>query len=246
MKKATYSIHDYTFEGTNFQELRNIVNEVFDQHIYYFETDTPNPRIIDIGAHVGIATHYFARTHPTAEILAVEPHPVSYSLLQENCNWNRLTNVTTLQAAVVPNPSFSHEKPPSQTTLFTDKSGEWLSSTSTQNGGWNDGQEGMTEITIPAITLAKLIDDKPVQLLKMDIEGAEWEVLLRAGEELRNIERLILEYHPQRDRQLDKLVAALQQFQLRPFPPIPVSPKKRRQLQMLEFVNKKLAKKLQS
>lgn len=255
MKTTNYSIHDYTFQGTNLRELRNIVNEVFDQHSYYFETQNPNPRIIDIGAHIGVATHYFAHTHPGATIIAVEPHPVSFSMLQENCEWNRLSdkaNITFIQAAIVPNHILNQdfqqnsEKGSSQTTLYTDQTGEWLSSTSIQNGGWNAEQEDMTEIIVPALTLAELIDNQPVQLLKMDIEGAEWDVLLNAGEELRLVERLILEYHPKRDLHVQKLLSALQQFQLRLIEPLPVSPKKRRQLQILEFVNKKLAKKATS
>jgi FkbM family methyltransferase len=242
MKKATYSIHDYTFQGTDLAELRHIVNEVFDQHIYYVEIDHPEPRIIDVGAHIGVATHYFKRTHPTANLTAVEPHPVAFNLLQENCSWNRLENVSFIHAAVVTETQKATNQ--NHITLHTDAQGEWLSSTSILERGWNAGQDGMHEITVPAITLTELINNQPVQLLKMDIEGAEWDVLLSAGEELRLVERLVLEYHPYQEHDVNKLVAALQQYQLRLTEPIPASPKKRRQLQILEFVNKKLAKKL--
>jgi FkbM family methyltransferase len=250
MKKPSYRIHNFTFFGTSLSELKHVVNEVFDHHIYYFETNSKNPRIIDVGAHLGVASHYFAHTHPFAKILAVEPHPVSFSLLQENCQWNQLENISLIQACVVPksntlsqNLSLSNNSL-QKTTLFTDSAGEWLSSTSYRQGGWNGSQAEMIQIEVPAITLEQLINNQPVQLLKIDIEGAEWEVLLSAQDELRYVERLILEYHPHQDHPIEKLISHLQKFQLRPTQPVPVSPKKRKQLQILEFITKKLARKI--
>lgn len=245
MKPATYSIHDFTFKGTSLSELRHIIKEVFDQHIYYFESNVSKPRIIDLGAHIGIATHYFAKMHPNAEITSVEPHPLAFKLLKENCDWNRLNNVTVVQAAVVP----THTVPASQevtettTKLYTDSAKEWLSSTSIYNRAWNKTQEDMVEITVPTIHLAKLIHSKPVDLLKIDIEGAEWDVLLKAGDELRNVAHLILEYHPRFTQDEQKIVQHLKKFGLQLTEDLPISPKKRKKLHIVEFKNNKLLRK---
>jgi hypothetical protein len=56
--------------------------------------------------------------------------------------------------------------------------------------------------TVPALTLTEFLDRNAldtVDLLKMDIEGSEFEVLLSTKREvLRRIRRLDLEYHPSR------------------------------------------------
>jgi len=238
---------DYTFWGNDEKELKSILSEVFKHHAYYVDAEiikenhhrrqqtngTHNPlRILDLGAHVGIATHYFARTFPAAEIVALEPHPISFAYLQENVSWNRLQQVELLQAAV----AVSSRQPVS---LYADQEAQWLSSTSIFSQAWNGHQTGMTELTVPAMTLKEILAERPADLVKMDIEGAEWDVLLHAQAELRLIDRLLLEYHPvagsDQARVLEKLRDHLAQFGLKPLRPLPKSPKELRQLDILEF-----------
>src|SRR5687767_2297600 len=57
-----------------------------------FRVDYPDPfpedyvakTIVDIGAHVGCATRLFKSRYPTARIIAFEPNPSSFAILERN------------------------------------------------------------------------------------------------------------------------------------------------------------------
>lgn len=253
MKKSTkknstaiQKIHSYQISGTDQKELKHLVKEVFTQHTYYFETDRLDPIIIDVGAHVGVATHYFAHVYPSAHIFAVEPHPLSYELLIQNCEWNRLLNVTSIQAALVPQ-KVQSILGDENIGLYADSSDTWLSSTSVLEGAWNHQQSDMKLVPAPTITLHQLLQNvatkhpnRTVDLLKLDIEGAEWDVLLSAKEELYAIKRILLEYHPDEEHDLSKLIQHLQQYSLKCTnveKEIKETRQNKFQLRMLEFVS---------
>ena len=59
----------------NGQEFHHLKKEIWTEHLYYTEIDSVMPRIIDAGAHIGLASLYFAKTYPTAKILSLEPNP---------------------------------------------------------------------------------------------------------------------------------------------------------------------------
>src|ERR1700733_11933508 len=54
--------------------------------------------IFDLGANIGLSTVYYANKFPTAKIIAVEPDPSNFALLEKNCEPYR--NVTLVQGAV--------------------------------------------------------------------------------------------------------------------------------------------------
>ena len=57
-------------------------------------------RIVDLGANFGLYTVYAAAANPEASVLAVEPHPRSFSVLAENVGLNDASNVQLIEAAV--------------------------------------------------------------------------------------------------------------------------------------------------
>ena len=78
-----------------------VIDEIFDNHLY----DHPHvglnatDKVLDIGAHVGVFTLY-ARTKTKGTIIAVEPLPNNYQLLQRNIEANNLQDVITINKAV--------------------------------------------------------------------------------------------------------------------------------------------------
>lgn len=185
----------------NREELLELKKEVFTQDTYYFETDSPTPKIIDAGAHIGLSTLYFKKLYPDAQITAIEPNPVSFKLLEKNINENFLYDVTTINAALT---DFSKDNVP----FYTDETGDWQSTSSFLYGAWNN-QQTSKKLLVKAISLSSLITEK-IDLLKLDIEGAEMQVLQEAGEELQLVKRIILEFHPHPDQSLEKLVEFLE------------------------------------
>jgi len=177
----------YLISYQNKEEYYRLKQEVFTQDHYYFETDNPYPLIIDAGAHIGMATLYFKRIYPGAHVMALEPHPQSVALLNENIWQNDAQDVEILQVALAARAG--------TTQLFQDDSSDqWYSTASFFPGAWN-GQQKTTAITVKTALLADFLS-RPVDCLKMDIEGAEFEVLKAAGDTLRMVKHLWLEFHP--------------------------------------------------
>ncbi len=93
-------LNKYTIYHNNSEEYHNLKREVFTSDLYYFETENPQPVIIDAGAHIGLATLYFKQLYPGAQITALEPNPESFQLLEKNLFENMIDDVTTVQVAL--------------------------------------------------------------------------------------------------------------------------------------------------
>lgn len=178
---------DFTFHRRNREEFDRICQDVFAGDEYIFTARRPDPFIIDAGAHVGVATHYFKRRYPRARILALEANPVTFALLNENVTANRLNGVNARHAALSPRPgTIDFYTAPSD-----DKPGAWGDSAIPQL--WHEEDE-VSVVKVPAVTLSSLLTE-PVDLLKLDIEGLETEVLAEAASQLRLVREVILEFH---------------------------------------------------
>lgn len=189
----------YTIEYQNKTEYTNLRQELFAHHSYYFETATPDPIIIDAGAHIGLATLYFKKQYPAAHIWAVEPQPQARHLLETNCFLNHLDDVT-----IVPQALWSESQ--TTLTLATDATDDWLSTTSIVPGAWTEDQT-TKPLEVETLSLADLVSliqtdlpNRRIDALKIDVEGAE-SVILRAAQQdpaqpLKQIDRIFCEYHP--------------------------------------------------
>lgn len=164
-----------------------------------------NWTIIDIGAGLGDFTTYAAQRSPNGRVLAYEPFPESFALLQQNVALNMLRNVAAAPWAIA-------EKPGS--LALNIGMGEAVQHSTTQAGA--------KTIEVQAITLQQVFDKHGVDrcdFLKMDIEGGEYAILrsVDAGL-LQRIDRIALEYHDNTFAgKHDELVQLLQRagFQVR-------------------------------
>lgn len=200
-------IGKYIFNSSNLSELRGLKTEIFARGIYDLEITKPNPLIIDAGAHVGLATLFFKTRYPKSRIIAVEPHPENVKHLDNNIWFNKLVDVTVIEAALGSNPG-EHE-------LFFDASGDqWFSTAGFTKGAWDHSQTSVP-IRVPTIPLDALIGE-PVDLLKMDIEGAEIDVL-RSSKKLDLITNVIIELHPPHTpADLQKIFKSTHDLEIRP------------------------------
>src|SRR5688500_414682 len=60
------------------------VRELFIEEIYRFRSTTPQPVILDCGAHIGMSLLFFKLNYPGASITAFEPDPENYRLAAQN------------------------------------------------------------------------------------------------------------------------------------------------------------------
>lgn len=170
--------------------------EIFQRGGYAFSGRGPSPRIIDCGANVGLATVFWRRTWPDARIVAVEADPAIFDYLRQNIAAAGCTGVTLLNKAVWN---------AAGTVSFTQEGADAGHVGSGASAGHG------TVVEVPAITLAELVGGAAVDLLKVDIEGAECEALIGQHECLRPVERVFVEYHSYagRPQRLDELLATL-------------------------------------
>lgn len=160
-----------------------LLHEIFVQASYAFETRSPAPRILDCGANIGVSLVFFKALHPDARITAFEPEPRTFALLQGNVARAGLRDVEIRPAAVAgregPVVLFSPEEAGGSLVAGIDPS-------------WSEG----AGITVPGIRLSSVIDG-PVDLLKLDVEGAEYGVVreLVASGAIRHVRHAIIEYH---------------------------------------------------
>jgi len=141
-------------------------------------------RIIDIGAGIGDFTVFAAKAAPFGRVLAFEPLPDSFNLLVDNLGRNGCTNVRTEPTAVG-----SRSGP-----LFIGSvSGDPLQATA------DASRRGHGAIAVPCVSLEEIMAGSFTEvcdLLKMDCEGAEFDILLGSpAATLQRIRRFVLEYH---------------------------------------------------
>lgn len=173
--------------GSNHQELIGLKKEIFGQSRYFVDLDTLSPRIIDGGAHVGVASIFFKSRWPKAHITCVEPLPENLRYLSYNLWHNRLDDIIVIPAALA--------EQAGERTLYFDKTEDrWFSTASFEEGAWNHQQQSAA-IKVSTITLDSLITE-PIDLLKLDVEGAE-EIIIRSCQKLNQIKNIIIEFHPQ-------------------------------------------------
>lgn len=190
----------FTISFAQSEEFHQLKREIFSQHVYYFETNAPRPRIIDAGAHIGLSTLYFKKLFPTSMITAVEPLPQNVALLEQNTWQNRLSDVKIVPAALWPVRG--------EVELHFDQTSyHWLSTASTLPKAWN-GQQDTTSVKVPTVPLSSLLT-QPTDFLKLDIEGAEQAVLEEARQQLNLVKEMIIEFHPVSHQSLAKLVQLL-------------------------------------
>jgi len=156
--------------------------------------------VVDIGAGIGDYCIYAAHWNAGVRVYAFEPYTESFELMQRNLALNGIENVHAFQKAV-----WSRE---SQLALDI-KNGEPLQISSQEHPV---GHKDAEPIVVAAITLQNLFDDENltnIDLLKMDCEGAEYEVLLHTPQVVFNkIDRIIMEYHDLDETRSHSVLAA--------------------------------------
>ena len=94
--------HGFTFHHRNESEFELLSREIFEEGEYWFASDKAHPTILDCGSHIGLSVAWFKRRFPKAQIIAFEPDPDSFRLLQTNVAVNGFQNVELLNVAVYP------------------------------------------------------------------------------------------------------------------------------------------------
>ncbi|MFZ3070459.1 MAG: FkbM family methyltransferase [Anaerolineaceae bacterium] len=141
--------------------------------------------VVDIGAAIGEFTVFAALAAKCGKVYAFEPNPESVAILHENLKANALENVEAWNLGVWDKPGqmeleLIHDEP--------------LQAQTVEQATPNDDSSRVPVITLGQLT-AEFIHE-PIDLLKLDCEGAEYRILLPSNHEtMLRIRRIVMEYH---------------------------------------------------
>lgn len=149
------------------------------------------PVAVDMGGHIGSFALAFAKEYPAGRVASFEATPGTFAYLQKNVAENGLgERVDAYNIAVS-----DHDG-----TLTMASHGDG----SGHNGVLHLGESGLETIEVPCVTAASAFAKAPgpVDVVKMDIEGAEYDMVLNSDPaDWASVQRVVMEYHdlPGRD-----------------------------------------------
>jgi FkbM family methyltransferase len=176
------------------EPLINLIKEIFVDDCYRLAELQlrPGEVIVDIGANVGAFALAAARMFPQAPIICVEPAAGAYAFLEKNVRGNHLSQVGTINAACG---ASSGEQMLYARQLQKRNPTTW----STFYKMDNYGSVFAPLDKVPVFSLDDLFSTYEIDacgLLKLDCEGAEYEILLNASRlVLSKIRQISMEYH---------------------------------------------------
>lgn len=198
----TMRLNGHTISVIDGLSAASMAKHIFGRQAFSFEAGKSNPVIYDCGANIGISVLFWKSLYPHSRVVAFEPDPFAFACLRENSA--AFTDIELHQAAV------------------WKLNGDVVFACNGADGGclavYNESAEASMTTRVKAIRLRDLLTE-PVDLLKMDIEGAEVDVLLDCADRLSLVRRLVVEYHSFEDQEqrLDDLLRVLREAGLRTY-----------------------------
>jgi FkbM family methyltransferase len=144
--------------------------------------DARPPLIVDCGANIGASSMYFALLYPSAAVVALEPEPANYQLLEFNAR--PFPSICPLNQAIASRPG--------QLLLCDPGTGEW---------GYRTAAEAPDSKVIGRVestTVEQILEQHPDRepfILKIDIEGAESDLFSEHTEAIGRFPLVIIELH---------------------------------------------------
>lgn len=142
--------------------------------------------IIDAGANIGTSAIAFARRYPNAKIYSIEMEKANYDLLVKNTK--SFSNIIPIHAAIAASNG--------RRIIRNRATGSWGFTIIQEEGSVKPSLD--SECSIETITLDQLVlvhNMPKIDILKMDIEGAEKEVLEAGGDWVGKTDILMVELH---------------------------------------------------
>lgn len=185
-----FTMRSRTMDKAVFKEVW--VKDLYGRHDFNIDNaDT----IIDIGAHIGLFSVYAATKSQLGKVYAFEPFGENFELLQMNLNNNSISNVVAEEVAI------DKENGISKLYLSPDNNTGGHSFHLKKNSGYF--------VDVATLSLASVVEKyelSVIDYLKMDCEGAEFEILYNTTREsLAIVQKLVLECHPYNDYTVEEM-----------------------------------------
>ncbi len=199
--EATFRLRNgYVITCPNADGARFPIYEVFADDAYRIEEFTEGidakASVLDIGGQIGCFSLALAGAMPDATIDVYEASPTSAGYISRNVAQNGLGDRVTVHGQAMAGT-------PGEFTFV--------------DSGTASGLNGLTapdglgaEVTVPADTFDNAVKAAagPVQVVKIDVEGAEYDIILNSSPaSWSDVRKAVIEYHPVEGHDLDELLA---------------------------------------
>jgi FkbM family methyltransferase len=178
----------YTVVSPNADGARFPLYEVFADDGYRLDElcagVDPDATVLDVGGQIGSFSLALAKALPRASIHVYEASPTSASYVSRNINANGLQSRVSVHASALSG----------ETGTFT-----------FVDSGTASGHNGLTA---PEVTFDDAVKAAGgmVQLVKMDVEGAEYDIILKSDPaSWSDVRKVVMEYHPVEGHSLQEL-----------------------------------------
>jgi FkbM family methyltransferase len=134
-------------------------------------------KVVDLGANVGYSCIYWCNKYPDCRVTALEPHPAHVEIMKDNLARNGLLNrVNVVAAAAGANERSSYLTDARTSSTVTDQASDF-------------------EIRVLDIFRQSEFAGETIDILKIDIEGGEYELLFDPRFRNLNVRVLVIEWH---------------------------------------------------
>ncbi|GAA3973744.1 hypothetical protein GCM10023085_65310 [Actinomadura viridis] len=175
--RGTVRLGDWELEYRRPRALATSLELLFRDGVYDVDGLARPAVVVDGGAWLGLSALRFRARFPEARILAFEPDPELFEVLKGNLERNGAGDVEAHNVALA------------------DREGalEFLA-TGDDAGSLRVRSRGGRLTTVPARPLSAYLPSS-VSLLKLNVEGSEWDVVNELGGRLAQVDQVLIEYH---------------------------------------------------
>lgn len=180
---------------------RSVIKEVWIKNIYnkYGIKVNEGDTIIDIGAHIGVFSIYAAELNKTGKIYAFEPFIDNFRILENHKIINNKENLFIYNKGISDREGIQ--------TLYL--------SPDNNTGGHSLHLKNHSDkkIEIETMTLSDFCDREKINkidFLKMDCEGAEFEILKYDETVLQKVNKIVMECHPYENNSVESIAIILE------------------------------------
>lgn len=211
LSHATFRVagHTITLRDVPGSTMPALVLEEFGQGMYGLQERrfAPGDVVLDIGAHIGAVSILVAKLHPQVRVIAYEPSSSNYEMLVANLAANEVHTVEPVREAV------GGERGTLELVWSPDETAGATANLD-EAGRRQRLEAGWQRETVPCVTLDDIFARHGIArcaFLKLDCEGAEWEIVRRATA-IERVDAMALELHIPESRQGEGPAVPQQEF----------------------------------